>query len=323
MEEENKVEEKKRIFGFRSQKIWKKIIAVLYYFIGLLMVFAVLTDWTVDISLKDTILVKVSDFFTLLIYFSPFLVLSDFSKEIRSKVPLLKDNKKGKTFLFFVILIIVIPIISNSITDTFHSEEYKEKVKIEQEEAEKASQEAQQIKDEEEKKKEEENTKKEKEEAEKKAQEEKEKKEAEEKAKKEKEEADKKAKEEQKKAEQEAKVNEEKAFKDSCKTYKYKEIARNPDKYVGKNVKFTGEVMQVSEGWFNSVTILLQVTKNEYGWYEDTVYCNYTYKDGEDKILEDDIITIYGTCEGDTSYISVLGSSITIPEVNIKYLKIK
>lgn len=297
MEEENKVEDKKRIFGFRSQKIWKKIIAVVYYFIGLLMVFAVLTDWTVDISLKDTILVKVSDFFTLLIYFSPFLVLSDFSKDIRSKVPLLKDNKKGKTFLFFVILIIVIPIISNSITDTFHSEEYKEKVKIEQEEAEKAAQEAQQIKDEEEKKK---------------AQEEKEKKEA-----------DKKAQEEQKKAEQEAKINEEKAFKDSCKTYKYKEIARNPDKYKGKNVKFTGKVMQVSEGWFNSVTILLQVTKNEYGWYEDTVYCNYTYKDGEDKILEDDIITIYGTCEGDTSYISVLGSSITIPEVNIKYLKIK
>ena len=323
MEEENKVEDKKRIFGFRSQKIWKKIIAVVYYLIGLLMVFAVLTDWTVDISLKDTILVKVSDFFTLLIYFSPFLVLSDFSKDIRSKVPLLKDNKKGKTFLFFVILIIVIPIISNSITDTFHSEEYKEKVKIEQEEAEKAAQQAQQIKAEEEKKKAEENTKKEKEEAEKKAQEEKEKKEAEEKAKKEKEEADKKAQEEQKKAEQEAKINEEKAFKDSCKTYKYKEIARNPDKYKGKNVKFTGEVMQVSEGWFNSVTILLQVTKNEYGWYEDTVYCNYTYKDGEDKILEDDIITIYGTCEGDTSYISVLGSSITIPEVNIKYLKIK
>lgn len=323
MEEENKVEEKKRIFGFRSQKIWKKIIAVFYYFIGLLMVFSVLTDWTINISLKDTILVKVSNFFALLIYFSPFLVLSDFSKDIRSKIPLLKDNKKGKTFLFFVILIIVIPMISNSITDTLHSEEYKEKVRIEQEEIEKAEQEAQQIKEEEEQKKSEEKTKKEKEEAEKKAQEEKEKKEAEEKAKKEKEEADKKAQEEQKKAEEKAKVNEEKAFKDSCKTYKYKEIARNPDKYAGKNVKFTGEVMQVSEGWFNSVTILLQVTKNEYGWYEDTVYCNYTYKDGEDKILEDDIITIYGTCEGDTSYISVLGSSITIPEVNIKYLKIK
>ena len=207
MEEENKVEEKKRIFGFRSQKIWKKIIAVLYYFIGLLMVFAVLTDWTVDVSLKDTILVKVSDFFTLLIYFSPFLVLSDFSKEIRSKVPLLKENKKGKTFLFFVILIIVIPIISNSITDTFHSEEYKEKMRIEQEQIQE-EQEKVETKEEktEEEKAEEERLKKEAEEKAKKEAEEKAKKEAEEKAKKEaeekaKKEAEAKAKKEAEKAE--------------------------------------------------------------------------------------------------------------------------
>ena len=42
MEEENKVEEKKRIFGFRSQKIWKKIIAVVYYFIGIIMFYFIL-----------------------------------------------------------------------------------------------------------------------------------------------------------------------------------------------------------------------------------------------------------------------------------------
>ena len=211
MEEENKVEEKKRIFGFRSQKIWKKIIAVLYYFIGLLMVFAVLTDWTVDVSLKDTILVKVSDFFTLLIYFSPFLVLSDFSKEIRSKVPLLKDNKKGKTFLFFVILIIVIPIISNSITDTFHSEESKEKMRIEQEQIQEEQEkvETKEEKTEEEKAEEEERLKKEAEEKAKKEAEEKAKKEAEEKAKTEAEEKAKKDAEEKAKKEAEAKAKKE------------------------------------------------------------------------------------------------------------------
>lgn len=196
MEEENKVEEKKRIFGFRSQKIWKKIIAVVYYFIGIIMVFGVVTDWTIDVSLKDTILVKVSDFFTLLIYFSPFLVLSDFSKEIRSKIPLLKDNKKGKTFLFFLILMFIIPIISNSITDSLHSEEYKEKIGIEQEQI---QAEQEKIKEEKtaEEKAEEERLKKEAEQAKKEA-EEKAKKEAEEKAKKE---AEAKAKKEAEKAE--------------------------------------------------------------------------------------------------------------------------
>lgn len=113
----------------------------------------------------------------------------------------------------------------------------------------------------------------------------------------------------------------------SCNEYTYKEIARNPHEYLNKNVKFTGEVMQVTEtkGWFSdvtTVTVLLSVTKNEYDFYEDNVYCTYTYSKNESKILEDDIITIYGVCEGDYSYTSVLGSSITVPKVTIKYLDI-
>ena len=146
----------------------------------------------------------------------------------------------------------------------------------------------------------------------------KEKAEKEEKEKKEKEEATKKAKEDA-----EAKKKSEKEFKDSCKKYTFKEIARNPDKYQGKKMKFTGEVIQVSEGWFNSVDIRLNVTKNEYGWYEDTIYCTYTYKEGEGKILEDDIVTIYGTCDGDYTYTSVMGASITLPKINIEYITIK
>lgn len=116
-------------------------------------------------------------------------------------------------------------------------------------------------------------------------------------------------------------------FIQSCNEYTYKEIARNPHEYLNKNVKFTGEVMQVTEskGWFSdvtTVTVLLSVTKNEYDFYEDNVYCTYTYSKNESKILEDDIITIYGVCEGDYSYTSVLGSSITVPKVTIKYLDI-
>lgn len=34
-----------------------------------------------------------------------------------------------------------------------------------------------------------------------------------------------------------------KQFKDSCKTYTYKDVARDPDKYKGKNMKYTGEVL--------------------------------------------------------------------------------
>ena len=125
------------------------------------------------------------------------------------------------------------------------------------------------------------------------------------------------------KKEKEAKAKEEKDFKNSCKSYTYKEIARNPDKYIGKNIKFTGKVIQVLEGFFNSVTLRIDMTKDEYGYYDDTIYATYTYSDGENKILEDDIVTVYGTCKGSTSYESIFGATVTLPEIEIKYLKIK
>ena len=66
----------------------------------------------------------------------------------------------------------------------------------------------------------------------------------------------------------------------------------------------------------------VNITKDEYGWYEDTVYIIYYPEDGEDKILEDDIVTVYGTAEGEYSYTSVLGAYITIPKILAEYVEI-
>lgn len=106
----------------------------------------------------------------------------------------------------------------------------------------------------------------------------------------------------------------------SCSDYSYKDIARNPDNYKGSKAKFTGKVIQVSEGWFNKVVLRVDVTKGEYGIWDDTVYVNYKYSDGESKILEDDIITMYGTLDGRETYTSVLGAEITIPRFQAKYI---
>ena len=127
--------------------------------------------------------------------------------------------------------------------------------------------------------------------------------------------------EQQKQKEEQEKKNIEN-YKAGCEEYNYKEIARNPEKYNGKRIKFTGEVIQVQEGLLNSVTLRVNVTKNKYDFYEDTIYCTYTYSKNESKILEDDIITLYGECKGDTTYTSVLGQSITIPKVEIRYVEL-
>ena len=64
------------------------------------------------------------------------------------------------------------------------------------------------------------------------------------------------------------------------------------------------------------------MTKND-GYYEDTIMAGYEYADDyEDRILEGDIITIYGELYGTVTYTSVLGNEITIPAIKTMYLDI-
>lgn len=130
---------------------------------------------------------------------------------------------------------------------------------------------------------------------------------------------------EKKKLEQKAKEEQEKQeFISSCQTYTFEQIARNPDKFKGTNVKLTGEVVQVIDG-LASKSLRVNITKNgTYStYYTDTIYVNYMPEEGEDRILEDDIITIYGTAQGDYSYTSTIGTTITLPFVSGKYIVIE
>ncbi len=114
-------------------------------------------------------------------------------------------------------------------------------------------------------------------------------------------------------------------YKASCQTYTYDELARNPSGMKGKPVKVTGEVIQSMKSTYgNSVTLRVNITKwGTYStYYKDTVYVTYTYPDSSaERILEDDIITIYGDSTGETSYQSTLGGTITIPSIDAKYIE--
>lgn len=121
-------------------------------------------------------------------------------------------------------------------------------------------------------------------------------------------------------AEEEPKMSKEDYMK-SCQEISYEKLARYPEKYKGTKVKLTGEVIQVIESsWTDSINLRVNVTKDEYGYWDDTVLVDYTYKKEGTKILEDDIITMYGQSEGTESYESVLGATITIPYVTAEYI---
>lgn len=114
-------------------------------------------------------------------------------------------------------------------------------------------------------------------------------------------------------------------YKVLCETYAYKDIARYPDKYKGKDAKFEGEVVQVLEDTFlgtTTYTLRVNVTYDTF-WYTDTVYVTYKPAPGEGRILEEDIIEMYGRLTGTVTYESIFGESIIIPSMDVYYIELK
>ena len=101
----------------------------------------------------------------------------------------------------------------------------------------------------------------------------------------------------------------------SCKAADYKAIARDPADHEFELITFTGEVIQVSEGWFGSV--ILRIDTPDGVWY-----CTYTRSGDESRILEGDMLTVYGQCEGVETYTTIFGASETIPSISIKYYEL-
>lgn len=110
------------------------------------------------------------------------------------------------------------------------------------------------------------------------------------------------------------------ARKREYKSYGYDSLARNPNLYTGEKVVFTGEVVQVVESGYG-LTLRVNVTKTDYS-YKDTIYVTGSSL-GADRVLDGDIITIWGTFDGLKTYESVLGASITIPSIKAHIIEIK
>ena len=92
----------------------------------------------------------------------------------------------------------------------------------------------------------------------------------------------------------------------------YEQLARTPDEYKGKKVKFKGKVIQVLDGG-SEVNIRLAVNSD----YDTVLLGYYDASIVSSRVLEDDVITIYGVSGGLHSYQSTFGGTITIPLVKV------
>lgn len=108
-------------------------------------------------------------------------------------------------------------------------------------------------------------------------------------------------------------------YKSSCTALTYEQVARDPDAYEGTKAVFTGEVIQVmQDGTY--YTLRVNVTPASWGGYTDTIMVGYDASAGDSRILEDDVITFYGTMAGLYSYESVMGAEITVPLMFAEYI---
>jgi len=110
-------------------------------------------------------------------------------------------------------------------------------------------------------------------------------------------------------------------YKASAVEIDYETLARNPEQLKGRRVKLSGKVFQVFESG-RSTQIHLHMNRAEFGW-RDSVYIFYDRPKGADRILEDDMITIWGDVNGLQTLQTILGSEITVPSVTAKYVEIK
>lgn len=112
-------------------------------------------------------------------------------------------------------------------------------------------------------------------------------------------------------------------YMDSCDYIDYDWILRRPDDYIGYKVCFEGIVFDVEEGIFSDYnTYLVKVNKDEYDNWTDILYVKYTLPKGDSKILKDDLVQIYGECQGDYTYITTEWDDKTVPYVKAEYIDI-
>ena len=111
-------------------------------------------------------------------------------------------------------------------------------------------------------------------------------------------------------------------YKQNAVNVGYEDLLRNPGDYEGTDIMFKAQIMQVMEAEIYDLNVqyLVKVTQGEYGFWEDIVYVDYTRKEGESRLLEDDIITIYGVYKGLYSYETVNGASNTVPLISADYM---
>lgn len=115
----------------------------------------------------------------------------------------------------------------------------------------------------------------------------------------------------------------------SCQEFNYKTIARNPDDYIGQNFVVDVQIFETANGkWYTGYdTYYKAYTNDEYDlWMGDFLYiidCQDKDSETHVKVLDDDIIRVYGTFNGMLeSQNSITGTTNDEVALNMHYCEL-
>lgn len=103
------------------------------------------------------------------------------------------------------------------------------------------------------------------------------------------------------------------------KVFNYNNLIRYPDDHIGDLTWFKGEVLQVIED-DKLLHIRVSTRDSGYGYFDDVMYVLYYRDNNSKRILEGDLLTVYGKCDGLITYESTTGKSVTIPSFIAEYI---
>lgn len=120
----------------------------------------------------------------------------------------------------------------------------------------------------------------------------------------------------------------EEEYKASCTEYSYKDVLRNPENYIGEHVKVEIEIGSVHESsLLNANKYYFGNSKDEtYDQYWGDTYGVYDFRNEADeswfKILEDDVIVVYGEIADTEQTSSLILNSEELFVINMKYAEL-
>ena len=115
-------------------------------------------------------------------------------------------------------------------------------------------------------------------------------------------------------------------YKAKCVEVDYKDLCRYPERYSHKKIKVKAKIQQVMDASLlnSSKTYRVQTDTSGYGWYlDDEYFVTDKRTSGSVKLLEDDVIVIYGEFSGMEKVTRALTwTTDEVPGIQMKYAEL-